>query len=219
MVFDAPKPVLLKSALVLSDEAKNRTIVVRDSNGVVIASKTIFIPTGESRVKFDFTIPKGNNLQIGFSDSDLKLYRTNVGVSYPYSVWGLITIKTTTVADQNIANNFYYYLYDMEIMDTDYCESAKAEVVVNVDICKGTDVVSQSKLIEIYPNPTQNQVTVKNKEAKKLQLFDVQGKLLQSVTVNNDNQNVNLSSYAPGTYYIQVTLSNDKIVSERVIKL
>jgi hypothetical protein len=74
-------------------------------------------------------------------------------------------------------------------------------------------------VIEIYPNPTQNQVTVKNKDAKKLQLFDVQGKLLQSVTVNNTIQNINLSSYAPGTYYIQVTLSNDKIVSERVIKL
>jgi hypothetical protein len=134
-------------------------------------------------------------------------------------VEGLLTIKTTTVADQNIANNFYYYLYDMEIMDTDYCESAKSEVVVNVDICTGTDVVSQSKLIEIYPNPTQNQVTVKNKEAKKLQLFDVQGKLLQTVNINNSNQIVNLNSYAPGTYYVQVTLSNDKIVSERVIKL
>jgi hypothetical protein len=91
--------------------------------------------------------------------------------------------------------------------------------MVNVDICNGTDVVSQTKVIEIYPNPTQNQVTVKNKDAKKLQLFDVQGKLLQSVTVNNANQNINLSSYAPGTYYMQVTLSNDKIVSERVIKL
>jgi hypothetical protein len=58
-----------------------------------------------------------------------------------------------------------------------------------------------------------------NKDAKKLQLFDVQGKLLQSVTVNNANQTINLSSYATGTYYIQITLSNDKIVSERVIKL
>ncbi len=219
MVFDAPKPVLLKSALVLSEEAKNRTIVIRNANGVVIASKQVFIPAGESRVIFDLTIPQGNNLQIGFSDSNLKLYRTNVGVSYPYSAGGLMTIKTTTVVDQNIANNFYYYLYDMEIMDTDYCESVKAEVVVNVDICTGTDVVSQSKLIEIYPNPTQNQVTVKNKEAKKLQLFDVQGKLLQTVNINNSNQIVNLNSYAPGTYYVQVTLSNDKIVSERVIKL
>jgi hypothetical protein len=131
----------------------------------------------------------------------------------------LLTIKTTTVADQNIANNFYYYLYDMEVMDTDYCQSAKAEVVVNVDICTGTDVPTQAKIIEVYPNPTQNQVTVKNKDAKKLQLFDVQGKLLQSVTVNNSNQTINLSSYATGTYYIQITLSNDKIVSERVIKL
>ena len=219
MVMDVEKPVLLKSALVLSEEAKNRTIVVRNANGVVISSKEVFIPAGESRVIFDFVIPQGNNLQIGFSDSDLKLYRTNVGVTYPYTINGLITLKTTTVADPNIANDFYYYLYDMEVLDRTYCESAKAELAVNVDICTGTNNMTKTKLIEVYPNPTQNILTIKNEEAQQIKLMDVQGKLLQTIQVKNNMQTMDLSNYAPGTYYIQVTLENNKIISERVIKL
>jgi len=63
-------------------------------------------------------------------------------------------------------------------------------------------------IISIYPNPTNDvvNITVKdNSIIKTIELFDIQGRLLQTQLVNNITSELNLSSRANGMYFIKIT--------------
>ncbi len=122
LVVDAAKPLKLKSALVYAAGAANRTFQLRNANGMVLLSKTIFVEDGESRVPLDMDIPQGANLQIGCL-VPASLYRNTTGANYPYSVNGLLQITKST---GNPA--YYFYLYDLEVESLGLCESERTSV-------------------------------------------------------------------------------------------
>jgi len=72
--------------------------------------------------------------------------------------------------------------------------------------------------VQVYPNPVKNNVTVKaNGNILSLQLYDVQGRLLQTSVVNNTTSVLDISSRTSGMYFLKIT--TDKGISlEKVIK-
>lgn len=75
-------------------------------------------------------------------------------------------------------------------------------------------------IISIYPNPTNDvvNITVKdNSIIKTIELFDIQGRLLQTQLVNNITSELNLSSRANGMYFIKITTDLGSKV-EKLIK-
>jgi len=72
--------------------------------------------------------------------------------------------------------------------------------------------------VQVYPNPAKNTLTVKaDSNIQSLQLYDIQGRLLQTNLVNDTLQLLDISSRTSGLYFIKVT--TDKGVSvEKVIK-
>jgi len=72
--------------------------------------------------------------------------------------------------------------------------------------------------VQIYPNPVKNTVTVKaDGNIQSVQLYDIQGRLLQTTVVNDTLQLLDISSRTSGLYFIKVT--TDKGVNvEKVIK-
>ncbi len=128
LIFDCHSPTLLVSVKVYADGGYDRTIRLYDTTNTVLASTTVFIPDGESRVTLNFNIPAGTGFKLyvyNFAD----LYRNTEGAMYPYSIAGLITITGTNVTT---SDNFYYYFYDWEIKPQP-CTSARVpvEVIVN----------------------------------------------------------------------------------------
>ena len=72
--------------------------------------------------------------------------------------------------------------------------------------------------ISVYPNPTNSIVTIKcNNSMQSVQLYDVQGRLLQTQIINNQTTTVDLSQQSSGIYFVKVTSENGEKV-EKIVK-
>ena len=73
--------------------------------------------------------------------------------------------------------------------------------------------------VTVYPNPTRNRVTIgtTNLSVEKLDIYDAYGKLLATINVNDADAEVDLSTYAAGTYFIRIT-TDKGVVTKRVVK-
>lgn len=216
-IFDAEAPFTLVSAVFKADFSGNRTIVLRNSEEQIILSKAIMIPEGENRVEINMEIPAGNNLQLGVSGPDAGLFRHNVGVNYPYAINNLVNLKSST-APEEIAANFYYYLYDMEVQSHNYCASERTPVKVVIDICTSTEDVS-APLIQVYPNPSSDMVTIEAEEMTLIKILNTLGAEVLTRTVANNQERIDISHLSTGHYYIQITYKDGNISTEKLQKL
>ncbi|MDA3815927.1 MAG: T9SS type A sorting domain-containing protein [Prolixibacteraceae bacterium] len=76
--------------------------------------------------------------------------------------------------------------------------------------------------ISAYPNPTTNYLTLEVKDFEfsslNFQLYDMQGKLLQSEKLNRTETLINMSNYVPSTYFVRVIQGNQSIKEFKIIK-
>lgn len=72
--------------------------------------------------------------------------------------------------------------------------------------------------ISVYPNPTSGIVTIEGKSnLKSIQLFDVQGRLLQTKLQNDVSASIDISDKSNGIYFLKIT-SETGIKVEKIIK-
>lgn len=72
--------------------------------------------------------------------------------------------------------------------------------------------------IMAYPNPTKSSVTLTNLQmVAELHLFDLNGRNLQTIQVNNTNERLDLSQYPVGVYIIQY-LEKGKVNALKIVK-
>jgi hypothetical protein len=61
--------------------------------------------------------------------------------------------------------------------------------------------------IEVYPNPAKDQLNIlidDNTKVIRIEIWDVQGQLLDTIKLNSDNTNVNISSLPTGIYFVKI---------------
>jgi hypothetical protein len=122
--FDSRINWKLVSVKVYATSAGNRIIELRNSGGTVLQSKTVNVPIGESRVYLNFSVPPGNDFQLGLGSGSGSLFRNNSGAAYPYSV-----SKVLEIYGSSGGSNSYYYFYDWEVfVPYQYCESNRVPV-------------------------------------------------------------------------------------------
>jgi hypothetical protein len=81
--------------------------------------------------------------------------------------------------------------------------------------------ISGENEVFIYPNPVTDELTVQSLKFKveSVEVYDVVGKVLQSQETRTRNQvNVNVSSLAPGIYFVKVE-SERGIVVRKFVKI
>lgn len=72
--------------------------------------------------------------------------------------------------------------------------------------------------ITVYPNPSQGMINVNAQGIlQSLQLFDVQGRLLQTTIENNNNTTLDITNRAAGIYFLKITTEKGSKV-EKLIK-
>ncbi|MEZ5046053.1 MAG: T9SS type A sorting domain-containing protein [Chitinophagaceae bacterium] len=84
----------------------------------------------------------------------------------------------------------------------------------------GVDNYVESNLVQVYPNPTQHSIQIKqigNTETIKLTLTDVLGKVVLSETIEQSVSTVSLNHLATGNYYLHLR-SSQKNQTIKVIK-
>ena len=81
------------------------------------------------------------------------------------------------------------------------------------------NTIAQNKTI-IFPNPATTEVTIiaNNEIINTLELFDLQGRKLQTKTVNDRSVKIDVSQYEKGTYIV-VLRTDRRIVKEKILKI
>ncbi len=72
--------------------------------------------------------------------------------------------------------------------------------------------------ISVYPNPTNGNVNIKcNNNIKSVQLYDVQGRLLQTNLVNENQTLLDISNHSSGVYFLKI-VSDKGIGVEKIVR-
>lgn len=74
------------------------------------------------------------------------------------------------------------------------------------------------KSVVLYPNPATNEVNIRcNSTIGLIELFDIQGRILQTVIENDNESQLDISKQSNGIYFIRVSTENGR-KTEKVIK-
>jgi hypothetical protein len=106
---------------------------------------------------------------------------------------------------------------------TDGAVAEGVQQLYEISVVTGLEEAKSINLsVSVYPNPTTDflQLKVEFKTLKDLsfQLFDLQGKLLQSEKLSGTLTQIDMSSYMPSTYFVKVVQSNKEVKTFKIIK-
>ena len=91
-----------------------------------------------------------------------------------------------------------------------------------VDTSTASATSFENSGFSLYPNPSKNSITISSTEAsfaKQIQIFDVSGKLLISKEVSQNKRNtIDTTSLSIGVYIVNVTTTDGKNYSSKLIK-
>lgn len=96
------------------------------------------------------------------------------------------------------------------------------EILFTVDNCTGIQSYDKENLVSIYPNPTTTDVEVNflqnNKTIKEIELLDLYGKSIETISTNQDKIKLNTNSIKPGVYFIKITEHKNTIIYKKIVK-
>jgi hypothetical protein len=90
-------------------------------------------------------------------------------------------------------------------------------VVTAIEEAKGINLT-----VSAYPNPTTDYLTLEVKDFElstlHFQLYDMNGKLLESKKITGNQTSIVMSNLVPSTYFVKVTESNKEVKTFKIIK-
>ena len=130
-IFDAHSALVIKSVNVRANQPLNVTIVLENSAGQLLQSKTVFVPDLlENTIPLYFDVPRGNGYVLrATSLSNGGLVFLNTGATYPYSVPGLISIRS----NQSGALTSLGYFFEWEVLRK-VCRSDRVSLTATVSL-------------------------------------------------------------------------------------
>ena len=114
------------------------------------------------------------------------------------------------------SNVAYYVVAQAKNADDMFGEIAKVEFMVEY-----TDTTAVAEfdeaMFEIYPNPASEYVRISSDvEIESLMIFSMDGKMVYSQDVNQEETMIDLTGFAKGSYIVRI-LSNDRFVVRRIM--
>ena len=142
------------------------------------------------------------------------------GVSYPYSVNGLVDITGSSAGAA-----YYYFYYDWEVTEQDFeCASTRIPATVTVLNPTGIDDIDYSNSVSVYPNPSSGIVNISIESVKintlSIKVYDITGKEVlnlvnESNLISNYKSTFDFSSLSKGLYAIRLIV-NGKNVTKNI---
>lgn len=82
------------------------------------------------------------------------------------------------------------------------------------------DVIMENNNTTLNPNPASGSITINNNAViKDLLLFDIQGKKIMELNeLNTKNYSVNLETFLPGIYFIQINTDNSNSITSFIVE-
>jgi|GEM_PF-1756066 C1A family cysteine protease len=211
--FNVIAPVTINTVDVYANSAGARQIVVLNSAGTVIDSASFTAVTGLNTVTLNFTLAPdtGYAMKMGVS-SPVNLFRNSAGVTYPYTISGLVSITTSDATPT--ASSYYYYFYNWKVQ-TPTCSSTRTSVIGTVNTATGIANVDPNTSFRYYPNPTNGELTVEGLtgDENQIEVFDVIGKLVSQTVTTNPSCVLDLRNQSKGMYMMRVTNKSTKAIT------
>lgn len=114
LIFDVYANCTLKGVYVYPDAVGNVIIELQDNTNAVINTSTFVVSAGDvgqrTYVPLNFSLTPGTGMQLVRDAASVDCWRNNVGVNYPYTLPGTLSITTSTAGA-----GFYYFFYDWQI--------------------------------------------------------------------------------------------------------
>lgn len=87
------------------------------------------------------------------------------------------------------------------------------------DCLLSIDVFNQSTSIDLYPNPSSNHITLNGLQGDEIiNLYDIQGRLHQTILANTTEITIDISSLATGIYYCVIVNDRGQTEVKKLIK-
>lgn len=134
LIFDAFAPFKLVSVVCTTATAGNRLIEVKDAAGTTLTSVTVNIPTGVNRINLNLDINPGTDLRL-VAPANCGLIRLNAGLTFPYSITNLVSIKNSSAG-----TGYYYYFFDWEVQPLEECISSRTPVTATIETATTADI-------------------------------------------------------------------------------
>ncbi len=229
LVFDCFTPFKLEKTKVYTAKAGERKIVLEDSDGNVLQSKIVNIPAGTTVIELNMPIPVGTDLllttdaafnQASIGTGSSQLRRSTEGISFPYEIPGVVSIKNSTFDETR-----YYYFFNWEIgFNYLVCESDRVPVTAEVAVASSTATPAWDESLQVFPNPTAGVLNINwhRFEGGKMlvSLKNVQGVTVQSEQVlapaGAYNFSTEIGQLAKGIYWLELA-GESGIVRRKVI--
>lgn len=126
-----------------------------------------------------------------------------------------------------LVDGTYYYIMEFEDCNGDVSSgqqwfsltSTKSQEDNSLPKDPKNPVDEASLMVNIYPNPTNGQVTVQTTSGvSRIEIIDITGKVLVSRENCRTTEEFDLSSYAAGTYHVSIRLDAGDIINELILK-
>ena len=88
------------------------------------------------------------------------------------------------------------------------------EVAIDGEVLSVTEVSGEPKL---YPNPANSSIRIEGNAIESVKVYNIMGALVESISVNDNNVDVNLSQYSNGVYFFNVRQSDGTVSNQRVV--
>jgi hypothetical protein len=129
LIFDVLGNCMLNGFYVYPAAAGNVVIDLEDNTNAILNTVTFAVTATDigqrTFVPLNFNLTPATGMQLVRNATSVNCWRNNVGVNYPYTLPGILSITTSTAG-----NGFYYFFYDWQI---DYgCESPTVPLTVTV---------------------------------------------------------------------------------------
>jgi hypothetical protein len=89
-----------------------------------------------------------------------------------------------------------------------------------ISVTTGVNETTINLELSVYPNPTTDYLTLKVEKTEGLsyQLYDLQGKVIASKTVNGTSTNISLEEQPTATYFLNVVNNTQVVKTFKIIK-
>lgn len=223
IIFDCFTPFRLAKVKVYANIAAARKIDLRNSQGQLLQTATVNIPSGTTVVSLDFDVPVGSNLVLSTDENvnlanlgsvGPQLRRSTQGVAYPYQIPGYVSIKGSNFG---IERYFYFYNWEIDFYDRE-CVSERVPVTAVVD----STIMAAAEPhwaagLRVFPNPTSSVVFIEmenfDRNSIDFSIKNTRGEIVRQTrriqfSSGKTTFQTDLSSLPKGIYWIELATAN-----------
>lgn len=155
------------------------------------------------------TLIHGNTVEFIFENIELEAAADPPVGGHGNVLFKIKTLSSLMNGDQVEKSANIFFDYNAPIVTND-ANTTFAEL--------SNPVFEQDASVTLYPNPTNGIININcDNNIEQIELFDIQGRLLQTTIENKEAVKLNITDKSSGVYFVRITTENGKKV-EKIIK-